>query len=181
MGDSLSAAYKIAIEQSWPALLQGKLGNSGFEDKIVNASISGETTVGGLERLPALLQQHRPRIMVLELGGNDGLRGYPFATTSANLARMIELAQQSGATVLLLGVRMPPNLGPVYNQRFQAMYRDLAERYQVAFIARFLEGVAGSDPRLMQSDGIHPTALAQPILAKRVYERLRPMLEALAG
>jgi acyl-CoA thioesterase-1 len=119
--------------------------------------------------------------MVLELGGNDGLRGYPFADTGRNLARMIELAEESGARVLLIGVRLPPNLGPVYNRRFQSMYHELAERFKLTFIPRFLEGIAASDPALMQSDGIHPTGLAQPMLAERVFKQLAEMLSITQG
>ena len=176
MGDSLSAAYNISIAQSWPALLQQKLDEDGFEVALVNASISGETTVGGIARLPALLQKHQPTHMILELGGNDGLRGFSFRDTRRNLADMIRMAQDMGATVVLIGVRMPPNLGPVYNRRFQDMYQALADEYQPVYLPRFLEGIAASAPELMQDDGIHPTALAQPKLADKVYRKLAPVL-----
>ena len=176
MGDSLSAAYNMAIEQSWPALMQNQLNRQNTGVKVINASISGETSIGGLERLPALLDKHQPQFMVLELGGNDGLRGYKFSQTRANLASMIRLAHEADAKVLLIGVRLPPNLGPVYNQRFQQMYQQLAEEFAVAFIPRFLEGIAASDPAYMQADGIHPTSLAQPILADRVLEKVLTLL-----
>ncbi len=174
LGDSLSAAYRIPIEKSWPALLQQRLGRDRAE--IVNASISGETTDGGRQRLPALLRQQRPDILILELGGNDGLRGLPFSRTRKNLTAMIESARQSGAQVLLIGVRMPPNLGAAYNRRFQKIFSDLAAQYDIAFLPRFLEGVAAGKPGLMQADGIHPTAKAQPILAQKVEQALQALL-----
>jgi len=174
VGDSLSAAYNIPIEESWPVLLQQQLGRDRAE--LINASISGETTNGGRQRLPTLLRQHQPDILILELGGNDGLRGYPFSRTRDNLAAMIEAARQSGARVLLIGVRLPPNLGPAYNRRFQKIFADLAAQYDIAYLPRFLEGVAASDAELMQSDGIHPTAAAQPILAQKVQQALEPLL-----
>ena len=174
VGDSLSAAYNIPIEESWPVLLQQQLGRDRAE--LINASISGETTDGGRQRLPALLQRQQPDILILELGGNDGLRGYPFSRTRDNLAAMIEAARQSDARVLLIGVRLPPNLGPAYNRRFQKIFADLAAQYDIAYLPRFLEGVAASDAELMQSDGIHPTAAAQPILAQKVQQALEPLL-----
>ncbi len=174
LGDSLSAAYRMPVEKSWPALLQQSLPSV----DIVNASISGETTVGGRARLPELLKRHRPDIVILELGGNDGLRGYRFTQTRDNLAAMIEMARQAGARVLLVGLRLPPNLGPAYNRRFRKIYSDLAAQYDVAFLPRFLEGVADADePGLMQGDGIHPTERAQPLLAEKIRRRLTPLLE----
>ncbi len=174
LGDSLSAAYRMPAEKSWPALLQQALPSV----DIVNASISGETTVGGRTRLPQLLERHRPDILILELGGNDGLRGHRFAQTRDNLAAMIEMAQKAGARVLLVGVRLPPNLGPVYNRRFQRIYSDLAAQYDIAFLPRFLEGVADVDePGLMQNDGIHPTERAQPLLAEKVLQQLTALLD----
>ncbi len=175
LGDSLSAAYNIPIEDSWPRLLARQLADRGVD--IINASISGETTGGGRSRLPALLQRHRPDILILELGGNDGLRGQPFARTRDNLAAMIKQARDTGARVLLIGVRLPPNLGPAYNRRFQKIYEDLATATGVAYLPHFLEGIAASDPGLMQSDGIHPTARAQSKLAARVRKALEPLLD----
>ena len=169
MGDSLSAAYNISIEQSWPHLFEQRLQALNSRHKVINASISGETSAGGVERLADLLDQHRPTHMILELGGNDGLRGYKFEQTEQNLSTMIELALQQDIKILLIGVRLPPNLGPVYNQRFQRIYESLAEQFEVTFLPRFLEGVAADRDEYMQADGLHPTALAQPLLADRVF------------
>lgn len=170
MGDSLSAAYNISIDLSWPVLFGDKLQTVAQGFDVVNASISGETTVGGVDRLPALLDKHQPSHMILELGGNDGLRGYPFRQTQDNLRQMIELARDRDIQVLLIGVRLPPNLGPVYNQRFQQLFEQLAEQLGLPFLPRFLEGVAADKPEYMQEDGIHPTAVAQPILADKVFQ-----------
>lgn len=169
MGDSLSAAYNMPIDKSWPVLFQRKLKDIDDDFVVVNASISGETTGGGLQRLASLLDQHQPGYLLLELGGNDGLRGYRFAQVEQNLERMITMATDRDIAVLLIGVRLPPNLGPVYNLRFQKIFNNLAEQHGVVFLPRFLEGVAAADPLLMQPDGIHPTALAQPKLAERVF------------
>jgi acyl-CoA thioesterase-1 len=178
VGDSLSAAHNIPIASSWPALLQQQLDPQGVT--VINASISGETTGGGRQRLPGLLERHRPDIVIIELGGNDGLRGHRFSQIRENLAAMIDLARQAGARVLLVGVRLPPNLGAAYNRRFQKIYQDLAEERNIAYLPRFLEGVADSgDASMMQADGIHPTARAQPLLADKVRRRLLPVLEAL--
>ena len=181
LGDSLSAAHNIAIEDSWPQLMTRILHQNGYPVNLVNASISGETTSGGLERLPALLAREQPDILVLELGGNDGLRGFPFKRSQQNLAEMIEMAQAKGARVLMIGVRLPTNLGPAYNRRFQQMYEAVAQQFDVNYLARFLENVAASEPDLMQADGIHPTAKAQPILADKVYRKLLPMLDSAIG
>lgn len=143
---------------------------SGNRIRVVNASISGETTHGGLERLAALLDQHQPNYLIIELGGNDGLRGYSFKQTQQNLEQMVQMARQRDIPTMLVGVRLPPNLGPVYNQRFQRIFEAVTDRHEVVYLPRFLEGVAASDPTYMQADGIHPTATAQPILAERVYQ-----------
>lgn len=174
LGDSLSAAYGMPVEHGWVALLAARYAATAAAPQIVNASISGETTSGGLERLPALLAAHRPDVVVLELGANDGLRGLPVADMEANLARMIELAQAAHARVLLLGMRIPPNYGPRYTDRFHASYATLAARYGVPLVPFFLDGVAG-DPALVQDDGLHPRAEAQP----RMLENVWPALEAL--
>jgi len=171
VGDSLSAAYNIPVEQSWPVLFEQKLQQNGHRYSVINASISGETTTGGNARLPALLEKHRPQHVIIELGGNDGLRGFPFSRSQQNLQQMIETARQLDIEVMLIGVRLPPNLGPVYNQRFQRIYQQLADQFQVNYLPRFLQGVAGSKAEYMQDDGIHPTALAQPTLAKRVFQK----------
>jgi acyl-CoA thioesterase-1 len=169
MGDSLSAAYNISLEQSWPVLFQQKLQSIAPQSTLINASISGETSGGGAERLEALLNQHQPTHLILELGGNDGLRGYKFNQTRQHLASMITLAQQRGIQVLMIGVRLPPNLGPLYNQRFQLIFEQLTEQFSITYLPRFLEGIAADRPEYMQQDGIHPTALAQPLLADKVF------------
>jgi acyl-CoA thioesterase I len=175
LGDSLSAAHNIAIEQSWPVLFEQKLRQQGLNITVINASISGETTQGGQERLPALLKQHQPSHLIIELGGNDGLRGFPFGRTQNYLRQMIKLALGQNIKVLMIGVRLPPNLGPVYNQRFQRIYQQLAAEQKISYLARFLEGVAASKAEYMQSDGIHPTAIAQSILADKVVKKFLEM------
>jgi acyl-CoA thioesterase-1 len=169
LGDSLSAAHNISIEQSWPVLFHHKLRQQDPAVEMVNASISGETTQGGLQRLPDLLLQHHPTHLIVELGGNDGLRGYKFNQTRHNLQSIVDLALAQHIRVLLIGVRMPPNLGPQYNQRFQQIYEQLANDNQIAYLPRFLDGVAADRPEYMQADGIHPTELAQPLLADKVF------------
>ena len=178
MGDSLSAAHNIAIEQSWPVLFEKKMQQNGLDYTLINASISGETTEGGLERLPALLSKHHPSYLIIELGGNDGLRGFPFDRSQQNLQQMIQIALEQGIKVLMIGVRLPPNLGPVYNQRFQKVYQELADELTINYLPRFLEGVAANKPEYMQDDGIHPTEIAQPILSEKVYLKFVEMLHA---
>ena len=172
LGDSLSAGYGIPVERGWVSLLQRRLAERGYPQRVVNASISGDTTSGGLSRLPAALERERPAIIILELGANDGLRGQSPATISDNLARLIELSQKAGARVLLAEMRIPPNYGPSYTQKFQAMFGDLARRYTIALIPFLLDGVAG-DPTLTQDDGIHPRAEAQ----QRILDNVWPTLE----
>ena len=169
LGDSLSAAYNIAIEQSWPVLFDEQLKTVVADSQVTNASISGETTQGGLARLPELLTHHQPTHLIVELGGNDGLRGFKFKQTQQNLQSIIDKALKQKIKVLLIGVRLPPNLGPVYSQRFQQIFENLAQNINVAFLPRFLEGVAADKPEYMQADGIHPTAVAQPILSNKVF------------
>ena len=176
LGDSLSAAYNIPIDRGWPELFRSNIRSSFPQTSVINASISGETTFGGLQRLPQLLQQHRPTHLIIELGGNDGLRGLGFSQSTENLRQMVRLARSEDASVLLIGVRMPPNLGPAYNQRFQQIFERVADEFGIAYLPRFLEGIAGADPSMMQTDGIHPTELAQPILAQKVERRMRPLL-----
>ena len=177
VGDSLSAAHNIEVAASWPVLLQKRLADMRPPRTLVNASISGETTAAGLARLPALLKQHRPGIVILELGGNDGLRGLPLAEIRANLSRMIRDAQASGARVLLLGIELPLNYGPQYRAGLRAIYADLARDDRVPLVPFLLDGIA-LDPALMQPDGLHPTAAAQPRVLANVWPVLRPMLEA---
>ena len=168
VGDSLSAAHNIAVDQGWTHLFSSNIRASFAQTSVINASISGETTFGGLQRLPDLLQQHQPSHLIIELGGNDGLRGLGFDQSTDNLRQMVRLAEARGVTVLLIGVRMPPNFGAAYNARFQQIFEKVNAEFDIHYLPRFLEGVAASDPALMQDDGIHPTALAQPILAQKV-------------
>ena len=168
LGDSLSAAHNIPVDQGWTQLFSTNIGASFAHTSVINASISGETTFGGLQRLPELLRQHQPSHLIIELGGNDGLRGLGFNQSTDNLRQMVRQADTQGVTVLLIGVRMPPNFGAAYNARFQQIFDKVNAEFDIHFLPRFLEGVAASDPALMQEDGIHPTALAQPILAQKV-------------
>jgi acyl-CoA thioesterase I len=180
-GDSISAAYGLAASQGWVALLQKRLAQSGADPadygyRVVNASVSGETTAGGRARLERALEVHRPAILLLELGGNDGLRGLPVDKARENLDAMVVAAQRKGAKVLLLGMRMPTNYGPVYTRQFDAMYREIARRRRVPLVPFLLEGVA-MNPALMQADGIHPNARAQPKLLDLVWPELEPLLD----
>jgi acyl-CoA thioesterase I len=179
-GDSLSAGYGIRVQHGWVALLAQKIRNEGYGFDVVNASISGETTDGGLARLPRALAMHHPRIVLLELGGNDGLRGLPVAQTRANLQRMIRLTEAAGARVLLLGIEIPPNYGPRYTGQFRTMYEDLASSQHVPLVPFLLQGVA-LDPQLMQQDRIHPNEQGQPLLLANVWPKLQPLLAAAAG
>ena len=168
LGDSLSAAHNMPMDQGWAHLFSSNIGASFPHTSVINASISGETTFGGLQRLPELLTRHQPSHLIIELGGNDGLRGLGFEQSTDNLRQMVRLAQLQKITVLLIGVRMPPNFGAAYNDRFQQIFDRVTAEFDIHYLARFLEGVAASDPALMQADGIHPTARAQPILARKV-------------
>jgi acyl-CoA thioesterase-1 len=175
LGDSLSAAYGIPAEQGWVSLLQRRLAERGFPHRVVNASISGDTTSGGLSRLPATLERHRPALVILELGANDGLRGQPPMAMANNLGRMIELSRQAGARVLLAEMRVPPNYGPLYAQKFQATFGELAKRYEIPLIPFLLDGVAGNTA-LIQDDGLHPRAEAQTQVLDNVWPVLEPLL-----
>ncbi len=175
LGDSLSAAYGIPVDQGWVSLLQRRLAERGFPHRVVNASISGDTSSGGLNRLPAALTREHPALVILELGANDGLRGLPIPMMTANLARLIDLAQQAGAKVALAEMRIPPNYGPLYTQRFQAAFGELAQRYHLPLIPFLLDGVAGN-PALIQDDGLHPRAEAQPRILDNVWPTLAPLL-----
>lgn len=172
-GDSLSAGYGIRIEQSWPSLLQNKLGKNWL---VVNASQSGETTLGGLGRFPAALKQHRPNVVVIELGANDGLRGLPVAAAKQNLASMIEQSQAAGAKVTLVAIRLPPNFGGTYTAQFDAMYGDLAKRYQLPTPPFLFDGIADK-PELFQADQLHPIAAAQEKLLMNVWPALATQLQ----
>ena len=177
LGDSLSAAHNIPVDQGWTQLFSTNIGASFAHTSVINASISGETTFGGLQRLPELLRQHQPSHLIIELGGNDGLRGLGFDQSTDNLRQMVRQADTQGVTVLLIGVRMPPNFGAAYNARFQQIFDKVNAEFDIHFLPRFLEGVAASDPALMQEDGIHPTALAQPILAQKVTSVMVEILQ----
>ncbi|MCC5797577.1 MAG: arylesterase [Methylophaga sp.] len=175
MGDSLSAAYGIDTDKSWVALLRERLSDNNTPDwQVVNASISGETTEGGLVRLPGLLAQHQPDLVIIELGGNDGLRGHPLPAIRANLEQMIQMTLRD-ARVLLVGIELPPNYGPRYTRAFADIYRELAETYQVDLLPFFLDGVYDADA-MMQADGLHPTEAAQPQLLENIWPYLKPLL-----
>ncbi|HET9022989.1 MAG TPA: arylesterase [Burkholderiaceae bacterium] len=175
VGDSLSAEYGLSRGTGWVQLLADRLRHSGSDYRVVNASISGETTSGGRSRLPALLQQHRPRVVVLELGANDGLRGLPLNVMRDNLAAMIRQGQAAGAKVLLVGIRVPPNYGREYTERFVGTYAALAREHKVPLVPFLLEGF-GDSLELFQADRIHPTAEAQPRMLGNVWPVLRPLL-----
>lgn len=175
LGDSLSAAYGLRPEQGWVALLQKRLQDQGYVHHVVNASVSGETTSGGLQRLPRALSLHKPDVVVIELGANDGLRGLPVATARKNLTRMIDLSKDAGAQVLLVGIRMPPNYGPRYTEQFSATYTELARLHQLTLVPFLLDKVA-LNAKLMQADGMHPTAQAQPIILDTVWPYLKAVL-----
>ncbi len=175
-GDSISAGYGLEhVEQGWVAMLAAKIKAAGYGYEVVNASVSGETTAGGLARLPRALAVHHPAVVVLELGGNDGLRALPAAQMRANLARMIDLARGAGARVLLVGMRIPPNYGPRYEAQFRAVYTDLARDKKLPLVPFLLDRVA-LDPALMQADGIHPNAAGQPQLLDTLWPALKPLL-----
>ena len=176
LGDSLSAAYNIPIDKSWPELFRSNIRASHPQSSVINASISGETTFGGVQRLEKLLDKHAPSHLIIELGGNDGLRGLKFTQSTANLSQMVTQAQQRDVPVLLIGVRMPPNFGPAYNARFQQIFESISVQQDVYYLPRFLEGIAASEASLMQNDGIHPTAEAQPILAHKVFDAMQLVL-----
>ena len=175
IGDSISAAYGIQREQGWVALLESRLAGYGPEFRVVNASMSGETTSGGAARLPKALADHDPDLLIIELGGNDGLRGYPVANIRRNLARMIEMADPVRREVLLVAMQIPPNYGRRYTQAFRQVFTDLAERYGVPLANDFIEAVA-LQPELMQDDGIHPTAAGQPLLLDALWPTIKRLL-----
>lgn len=175
LGDSLSAAHRIPVESGWVHLLDQRLQRSPTPRGVVNASISGETTAGGLARLPALLAAHHPALVVVELGANDALRGLPVGEPRANLARIIKLGRDAGAKVVLLGIEIPVNYGPRYRDVLRSMYRDLATKFNVPLLPFLLDGVA-ENPDLMQDDGLHPNAQGQPKVLANVWTVLEPVL-----
>ncbi|SEJ30816.1 acyl-CoA thioesterase-1 [Frateuria terrea] len=176
LGDSLSAAHNIAADAGWVHLLELRLGKMEPPWRVVNASISGETTLSGRRHLPGLLKTYRPAVLVLELGANDGLRGLPLDAMKDNLAAMIDMARQAHAKVLLLGIELPVNYGPRYRDALRAVYADLARRKQTALVPFLLEGVA-LDPSRMQDDGLHPTAAGEPVVFSTVWSKLVPLLQ----
>jgi len=175
LGDSISAAYGIQREEGWVVQLEARLADLDPAWRVVNASTSGETTGGGLARLPAALATHAPALVVIELGGNDGLRGYPLARIRDNLDALVRVASDAGSTVLLVGMEIPPNYGPRYTQGFAALFREVAQTHEVPLVPFLLEEVA-LRPGMMQADGIHPTAAAQPLLLDTVWPYLEPLL-----
>ena len=174
-GDSLSAGYGIDVDQSWPALLQIRLASQGYEHRVINASISGETTEGGKTRIGTALERFHPELVILELGGNDGLRGFPTGVMKENLKAIIETTKASGATAVVLGIRIPTNYGPRYTQAFESVYRDLSEQLGILWIEFFMDGIALNEA-LMQDDGIHPNAEAQSILLENAWPIIRQAL-----
>ncbi len=175
VGDSISAALGLETSQGWVSLLQKRLDDEGFEHRVVNASISGDTSAGGASRLPALLGEHKPELVIIELGGNDGLRGQPPAQLQHNLASMVRQSQETGAKVLILGMRLPPNYGQRYTTAFAEVFPKVASETGSALVPFMLEGAAGV-PSMMQPDGIHPAAAAQPVLLDNVWPTLKPLL-----
>ena len=179
-GDSLSAAYNIAESDGWVSLLGERLGAEGWPVRVVNGSVSGETTTSGLARLEGVLDYFQPQIVILQLGGNDGLRGLPISLMRTNLVEMIESIREEGALVLLAGIRIPPNYGPRYTEPFFATFSDLAELYDLPLVPFLIDGIP-QQPGLMQGDGIHPRAEAQPLILDNVWPVLEPMLRELVG
>ncbi|MBI5438579.1 MAG: arylesterase [Nitrosomonadales bacterium] len=172
-GDSLSAGYGIAVEESWPSLLQQELKRTRYKFGVVNASISGETALGGLQRIAKALRQHRPEVVILELGVNDGLRGFSTADIEANLNGIVEQATRSGAKVLLVGMKLPPNYGESYTLQFQNIFSRLSEKHSLGLLPFLLENIA---PEEFQADNLHPVAAAQPKIMRSVMRHLRPLL-----
>lgn len=175
-GDSLSAAYGMEEEAGWVALLQERLDAGRVDHRVINASLSGETTAGGLARLPAILAEHRPDVLLLELGANDGLRGLPLAAMQKNLQQMIGLADAEGCRVMLIGMRIPSNYGPLYTRKFANVYTVLAKQHRLPLVPFLLEKVALKD-EYMQPDGLHPNEAAQPLLLDTVWPPLKSVLK----
>jgi acyl-CoA thioesterase I len=176
-GDSLSAAYGLAPELGWVNLLARRLHAERPDYKVANVSISGETTHGGRNRIEGALKAHRPAIVIVELGANDGLRGSSIDSTRANLESIIDASRRAGARVLLVGMRLPPNYGAAYTEKFQQLYAEIAKRKKVPLVPFLFEGF-GEDPKYFQSDGIHPAALAQPVMLDTVWKELQPLLKS---
>jgi acyl-CoA thioesterase I len=177
LGDSLSAEYGLARGAGWVALLEQKLKAEKIDARIVNASISGETTSGGLTRLPALLEQHHPSVVVIELGANDGLRGLPVASAETNLRTMVDMAKKDHARVLLVGMRMPPNYGRAYTEKFFGMYKDISQQTKSPLVPFMLEGVADK-PALFQDDHMHPLAAAHPTILANIWPKFSALIKS---
>ena len=175
LGDSLSAGYGMDKDKSWVHLLELRLADGGYSYRILDSSISGDTTQGGIARLPRLLKRYQPELVIIELGGNDGLRGINPDVTRENMTGMIRKSQQAGAVVLLTGIKLPPNYGPAYLQQFESIYADLAREFDTLLVPFFMDGVVFK-PGLLQADGIHPNEDAQPVLLDNVWEVLAPAL-----
>ena len=176
LGDSLSAAYGMEVSESWPSLLQERLHTEGLAYEVFNSSIAGETTQGGLARLPRLLEKQRPAVVLIELGGNDGLRGLPLEVTRSNLASMIDQSRAIGAAIILSEIRIPPNYGRTYTEKFNGLFHELAEQDGVTLLPFLLQDIA-LEPGMMLPDGIHPTAAAQPVILDVVWAQLAPLLD----
>ena len=174
-GDSLSAGYGLAQGSGWVSLLEQRLHREKLDYEVVNASISGETTFGGRNRINSVLQEHKPAVVIVELGANDGLRGSAVETTRANLVAIVAACRKAGAKVLLVGMRIPPNYGPVYTRRFEAMFAEVARQQNTSLVPFMLEGFA-EKRAMFQADGIHPSAQAQPRVLDNIYKRLRALL-----
>ena len=175
VGDSISAGFGMNPKDGWVNLLDEKLKAEGYQYEMVNRSISGDTTTNGLRRLPRLLEQVKPEITIIELGGNDGLRATPPKQIAENLSAMIELAKTSNSKVLLVGIQLPPNYGNAYLERFLAIYPELGEKHQIAVLPSIVEKVGGNND-LMQGDGIHPNKDGQPLMMEAVWEKIKPLL-----
>ena len=175
-GDSLSAGYGLEVDQSWASLLQARLTQQGYEHRVVNASISGETTEGGATRIDNALQDFSPALIILELGGNDGLRGFPASRMKANLEKIVTRAKATGAAVVLLGIRIPTNYGQRYSNEFEDVFRQISVEYNIQWIEFFMEGIAMNDDLLLE-DRIHPNAEAQPILLDNAWPIIKDKLQ----
>lgn len=176
LGDSLSAGYGLRQEQSWPRLLDARLAEAGLDYRVANASVSGETSAGGRSRLAAALKQHRPRVVIIALGANDGLRGLPVGALRENIEAMSATARQAGARALVVGMDMPPNYGAAYRQKFRRAFADAAAAQKAAFVPFMLEGF-GDRREMFQADTIHPGAAAQPLIVDNIWPALRPLLD----
>ena len=175
LGDSISAGYGLAQGEGWVALLEQRIRQDKLDYAVVNASISGETTLGGANRIAAVLEEHEPAVVIVALGGNDGLRGNPLEETRHNLITIVEACRKAGAKVVIAGMRIPPNYGPVYTRRFEGLFAEVARQQNVSLVPFMLQGFA-DDRSKFQADGIHPAAAAQPRILYNVYHRLRPLL-----